>query len=53
MKLFRFIFHNAVQFMQTSSINLYISEEDNKLKLALCFILHISVTVAASDILCF
>ena len=32
MKLFLFIFRNAEQFMQMSSINLVISEEDNKLK---------------------
>ena len=30
MKLFLAIFHNAAQFMQMSSINLVISEEDNK-----------------------
>ena len=29
MKLFLVIFHNADQFMQMSSINLVISEEDN------------------------
>ena len=33
-----------------SSINLVISEEDNKLKSALYLILHNSFTVAASDI---
>ena len=33
-----------------SSINLVISEEDNKLKSALSLILHNSFTVAASDI---
>ena len=37
--------------MQMSSINLVISEEDNKLKSALSLILHNSFTVAASDIL--
>ena len=46
------IFHNADQFMQMSSINLVISEEDNKLKSALSLILHNSFTVAASDIFC-
>ena len=37
--------------MQMSSINLVISEEDNKFKSALSLILHNSFTVAASDIL--
>ena len=36
-----------------SSINLVISEEDNKLNSALSLILHNSFTVAASDIFCF
>ena len=39
--------------MQMSSINLVISEEDNKLKLAMFLILHTSFTDAASDIFCF
>ena len=47
------ILHNAGQFMQMSSINLVISEEDNKLKSALSLILHNSFTVTASDIFCF
>ena len=35
-----------------SSINLDISEEDNKLKSALSLMLHDSFTVAASDLFC-
>ena len=35
-----------------SSINLVISEEDNKLKTALSLIMHNSFTVAASDTYC-
>ena len=35
-----------------SSINLGISEEDNKLESALSLILHNSFTVATSDIYC-
>ena len=35
-----------------SSINLVISEEDNKLKSELSLILHNSFTVATSDIYC-
>ena len=53
MKSFLAIFHNADQLMQMLSINLVISEEDNKLKSALSLILHNSFTVAASDIFCF
>ena len=53
MKWFLAIFHNADQFMQMPSINIVISEEDNKLKLALSLKLHNSFTVAASDIFCF
>ena len=52
MKLFLVIIHNADQFMLMLSINLDISEEDNKLKSALSFILHNSFKVAASDIFC-
>ena len=36
-----------------SSINLVISEEDDKLKSALSLRLHKSFTLAASDIFCF
>ena len=50
MKLYLVIFRNADQFMQMSSINLNISEEDNKYKSALSLMLHNSFTVAASDI---
>ena len=53
MKLFLVFFYNADQFTQMSTVNLVISEEDNKLKAALAFILHNSFTVAASDIFCF
>ena len=53
MKSFLAIFHNADQFLQMSSINLVISEEDNNLKSALSLTLHNSFTVAASDIFCF
>ena len=53
MKLFLAIFHNADQFMQKRSINLVISEEDNKYKSALSLLLHNSFTVSASDILRF
>ena len=53
MKCCSAIIHNAGQFMQMSSINLVISEEDNKLKSALSPILHNSFTVTASDIFCF
>ena len=53
MKWFLAIFHNAYQFMQMSSINLVISEEDNKLKSALSLILQNCFTVTASDIFCF
>ena len=45
--------HNADQFMQMSSTNLIISEEDNKLKSPLSLMLHNSFTVAPSDIFCF
>ena len=41
-------FHNADQFMQMSSINLVISEEDNNLKSVLSLMLHNSFAVAAS-----
>ena len=51
--LFLVIFHNADQFMQMSSINSVTSEEENKLKSALSYILHNSFTVAVSDIFCF
>ena len=50
MKLFKYIFHNADQLRQMLSINLIISEEDNKLKSALFLMLHNSFTVAASEI---
>ena len=53
MKLFIVIFLNADQFMQMSSINLDISEEDNKSKSALSLMLLNSSTVATSDIFCF
>ena len=53
MKLFLVIFYNPDKFIQMSSINLDISEEDNKLKSALFLMLHNSFTVVASDIFCF
>ena len=39
--------------MQMSSINLVISEEDNKIKSALSLMLHNCFTVAAPNIFCF
>ena len=45
MKIFLFIFQKADQFMQMPSINLDISEKDNKLKSELFFVLHNSFTV--------
>ena len=50
MKLFLAIFLIADYFMQMSSINLVISEEDKTIKSAWSLILHNSFTVAASDI---
>ena len=50
MKLFLVIFDNVAQFMQISSNNLDISEEDNNLKSALPLMLYNSYTVVALDI---
>ena len=49
MKSFLVSFRIADQYVQMSSINLDISEEDNNLKSALSLMLHNSFTVAASD----